>query len=104
MRGSAGGAPTWKCDATSLARSRDEDLVRIRDVFEADWRRTTIVELDEITCRLAADIGEQTVLRSLDSLQLGSASRLGPDVLSFLTFDVPQAQVARQLGFVVLGV
>jgi len=80
-----------------------EDLVRIRDAFELDWRRTTVVELDEITCRLAADIGEQTGLRSLDSLHVGTASRLGPDVVSFLTFDIRQAQVARQLGFVVRG-
>jgi predicted nucleic acid-binding protein len=70
---------------------------------ESDWRRTTIVELDEITCRLAADIGEQTGLRSLDSLHIGAATRVGPDTLSFLTFDVRQAQVARQMGFVVLG-
>jgi uncharacterized protein len=89
----------------NLARAvAGEDLVRIRDVFEADWRRTTVVELDEITCRLAADIGEQTGLRSLDSLHIGAAARLGPDVLSFLTFDIRQAQVARQMGFVVLGV
>ncbi len=89
----------------NLARAvAGEDLVRIRDVFEADWRRTTIVELDEITCRLAADIGEQTGLRSLDSLHIGAATRVGPDVLSFLTFDVRQAQIARQIGFVVLGV
>jgi uncharacterized protein len=88
----------------NLARAvAGEDLVRIREVFESDWRRTTVVELDEITCRLAADIGEQTGLRSLDSLHLGAASRLGPDVLSFLTFDVRQAQVARHMGFVVLG-
>jgi uncharacterized protein len=89
----------------NLARAvAGEDLVRIRDIFESDWRRTTIIELDEITCRLATDIGEQTELRSLDSLHMGAAARLGPDVLSFLTFDVRQAQVARQLGFVVLGV
>ena len=81
-----------------------EDLVMNPDVLEADWRRTTVVELDEITCRLAADIGEQTGLRSLDLLHVGAAARLGPDVLSFLTFDVRQAQVARQLGFVVVGV
>lgn len=88
----------------NLARAlAGEDLVRIRDAFEADWRRTTVVELDEITCRLAADIGEQSGLRSLDALHMGAASRLGPDHLSFLTFDVRQAQVARQLGFVVLG-
>ena len=89
----------------NLARAvSGDDLVRIRDVFESDWRRTTIVELDEITCRLAADIGEQTGLRSLDTLHLGAAARVGVDALSFLTFDIRQAQAARQLGFVVLGV
>jgi len=88
----------------NLARAvAGEDLVRIRDVFEQDWRRTTVVELDEITCRLAADIGEQTGLRSLDSLHIGAATRLGPEVLAFLTFDVRQAQVARQMGFIVRG-
>src|SRR5690606_21135317 len=68
-----------------------------RDLFESDWRRTTMIELDEITCRLAADIGEQTGLRALDSLHVGAATRVGVDVLSFLTYDVRQAQVARQL-------
>lgn len=89
----------------NLARATsDEALVRIRDTFEADWRRMTIIELDEITCRLAADIAEQTGLRSLDSLHLGAATRLGPATSSFITYDVKQAQVARQLGFSVLGV
>jgi uncharacterized protein len=89
----------------NLARAlADEELVRMRDIFEADWRRTTIVELDEVTCRLAADIGEHTGLRSLDSLHLGAATRLGVQVLSFLTYDIRQAQVARGLGFTVLGV
>jgi uncharacterized protein len=89
----------------NLARAlAGEELVRIRTVFEEDWRRVTVVELDETTCRLGADIGEQTGLRSLDSLHLGAATRIGPRVCSFLTFDIRQAQVARQLGFVVLGV
>ncbi len=89
----------------NLARALDgEELVRTRDLFEDDWRRTTVVELDEVTCRLAADIGEQSGLRSLDALHLGAASRLGPSAVSFLTFDIRQAQVARRLGFVVLGV
>jgi hypothetical protein len=89
----------------NLARAlSDEELVRMRDVFEEDWRRMTIVELDEVTCRLAADIGEQTGLRSLDALHLGAASRVGADVLSLVTFDVRQALVARQLGFALLGV
>lgn len=80
-----------------------EDHVRIRDLFELDWRRTTVIELDEVTCRLAADIGEHTGLRSLDALHLGAASRLGPDILSFVTFDIRQAEVARRMGFVVRG-
>jgi predicted nucleic acid-binding protein len=89
----------------NLARAvTGEDLVRIRDIFESDWRRTTVVELDEVTCRLSADVGEHSGLRSLDSLHIGAAARLGPEVLSFLTFDVRQAQVARQMGFLVLGV
>jgi uncharacterized protein len=89
----------------NLARAvSGDELVRIRDVFEEDWRRLTVVELDETTCRLGADIGEQTGLRSLDSLHLGAATRVGPGVISFRTFDIRQAQVARRLGFVVLGV
>jgi hypothetical protein len=82
----------------------DEELVRMRGVLEDDWRRMTVIELDETTCRLAADIGEQTGLRTLDALHLGAAVRVGPRLLSFLTFDIRQAQAARQLGFVVLGV
>ena len=89
----------------NLARAlAGEDLVRLRDTFEEDWRRVAVVELDEVTCRLAADIGEQTGLRSLDALHLGAATRLGAGVVSFSTYDIRQAQVARQLGFVVVGV
>jgi len=80
-----------------------EDHVRIRDLFELDWRRTTVIELDEITCRLAADVGEHTGLRSLDALHLGAAGRLGPDSLSFVSFDIRQAEAARRMGFVVRG-
>lgn len=104
--------PTWLTGRHTYVEARrnlaravaEEALVRIRDVFEADWRRMTIIELDEITCRLAADIAEQTGLRSLDSLHLGAATRLGPATLSIVTYDIRQAQAARQLGFDVLGV
>jgi uncharacterized protein len=76
----------------------------MRAVFGEDWRRITVVELDEVTCRLAADVAEQTGVRTLDALHLGAATRLGPGVASILTYDIRQAQAARQLGFVVLGV
>jgi predicted nucleic acid-binding protein len=89
----------------NLARALvDDELVRLRAAFEDDWRRVSIVELDEVTCRLAAEIAEQSGLRTLDALHLGAAVRLGTRVVSFLTYDIRQAQVARQLGFVVVGV
>lgn len=105
------GDPTWYSGRhtyvevrRNLARALEgEDWVRIRSHFEDDWRRTSVIDLDETTCRLAADVGEQSGLRSLDALHLGAALRLGPEAVSFVTFDLRQAQVARQLGFSVLG-
>lgn len=79
------------------------DLARVRALFEDDWRRISIIEIDEITCRLAADIAELSGLRSLDALHLGAASRLGPEVVRLVTFDIRQAQAARRLSFSVLG-
>jgi len=75
-----------------------------RRLFEQDWRRMAVVELDEVTCRLAADIAEMTGVRSLDALHLGAAARLGPHSVRLLTFDIRQAQAARHLKFQVLGV
>lgn len=45
---------------------------------------------------------EQTAVRTLDALHLGAAQRLGT-AMTFLTFDVRQAQAARALGFAVAG-
>lgn len=74
-----------------------------RAAFGADLRSLSIIELDHGTCELAATIAEQMGVRSLDALHLGAAQRLGTGV-TFLTFDVRQAQAARSLGFVVIGV
>lgn len=106
------GDPAWYTGRHTFVETRrnlaralvDQELVRIRGDFEEDWRRTSVIELDEVSCRLAADIAELTKLRSLDALHLGAASRLGPKVLTILTFDIHQAQAARHLGFRVLGV
>ena len=73
-----------------------------RALFSADMARVSILELDEVTCDLAATIAEQTGVRVLDALHLGAARRLGTGI-SFLTFDVRQAEAARSLGFRVLG-
>jgi predicted nucleic acid-binding protein len=71
--------------------------------FAADLDSLAIIELDAATCELAATIAEQTGARTLDALHLGAATRLGT-ALSLITFDVRQAQVARLLGFRVVGV
>ena len=67
-----------------------------------DLAAFSIVELDAATCELAATIAEQSGVRTLDALHLGAARRLGTS-LTFVTFDVRQAQAARALGFAVAG-
>lgn len=41
--------------------------------------------------------------RTLDALHLGAAQRLGASAITFLTFDVRQAQAARSIGITVVG-
>jgi predicted nucleic acid-binding protein len=77
-------------------------LIEARRSFAGDVRSFAIVELDSATCELAATIAEQTGARTLDALHLGAARRLGT-ALTFITFDVRQAQIARALGFRVAG-
>ncbi len=73
-----------------------------RGAFAEDIPSLSIIELDAATCELAATIAEQTGVRTLDALHLGAARRLGT-AMTFLTFDVRQAQAARALGFAVAG-
>jgi predicted nucleic acid-binding protein len=76
--------------------------VTARAALLDDLAAFALVELDADTCELAASIAEQTGVRTLDALHLGAARRLGT-ALTFLTFDVRQAQAARLLGFTVAG-
>ncbi len=77
-------------------------LTESRVAFATDLGSFAIIELDGATCELAATIGEQTGARTLDALHLGAARRLGT-ALTFITFDVRQAQIARTLGLRVAG-
>jgi predicted nucleic acid-binding protein len=88
----------------NLARLLDGGaLTAAREQFAADWRRLHVVELDELTCEIAAGVAEATGARSLDALHLGAMSRAGRGSLTLLTFDIRQAQAARALGFTVIG-
>jgi predicted nucleic acid-binding protein len=73
-----------------------------RAAFVHDLESFALIELDADTCEVSATIAEQTGVRTLDAMHLGAARRLGT-TLTFLTFDVRQAQAARALGFVVAG-
>jgi hypothetical protein len=88
----------------NLARLLDPaNLEMARAEFDQDWQRMHIVELDETTCRMAADVAEITLARSLDALHLGALKRVGVADVSLLTFDLRQARAARDLGIRVLG-
>jgi hypothetical protein len=78
------------------------DATAARADLARDLEAFAIVELDASTCELAATIAEQSGVRTLDALHLGAARRLGT-ALTFVTFDVRQAQAARALGFAVAG-
>lgn len=82
---------------------QDKPAREARDQFLRDWDAITIVELDRQVCETAAQIAEVTGVRALDALHLGAAQRVGRGVIPFLTYDLRQAQAARELGWTVLG-
>ena len=88
----------------ALAVGLDDSLVRTaRTALARDLASFVIVGLDTETCALAAEIAEQTLVRTLDALHLGAARRIGDPEITFLTFDVRQAAAARNLGLTVVG-
>jgi uncharacterized protein len=78
-------------------------LATARDDFAADWSRTDVVELDRVTCDIAADLAEATGARTLDALHLAAAQRVGSGAIPLLTYDAGQARVARSVGWTVIG-
>jgi uncharacterized protein len=88
----------------NLARLLEErDAAAARAAFVEDIAAFSIVELDRVTCDMAADIAEITGARTLDALHLAAARRVGGSAVPFLTYDLRQAQAARGLGFTVVG-
>ena len=79
------------------------NLVRARELFEADLDRMALIEPTESIWNSAADIAEELGVRSLDAVHLAVAKRLEVASLRFVTFDIRQAQAARLLGLNVVG-
>lgn len=98
------GRPTYVEVRRSLARLELEAPSPARERLDEDWERFMVVEIDQLTVELAADVAETSGVRSMDALHLGAALRLGTEALDLLTFDVRQAAAARSLGFRVIGV
>jgi len=79
------------------------NLVRARELFEADLDRMALIDPTESIWNYAADIAEELGVRSLDAVHLAVAKRLEVASLRFVTFDIRQAQAARLLGLNVVG-
>lgn len=89
----------------NLARIlRGDDLVGARRQAEADFDELALISCDGSVAALASEIAERYGVRSLDAVHLASAKRLLVADLAFITFDIRQAEAARQLGLRVLGV
>jgi predicted nucleic acid-binding protein len=88
----------------NLARELTGDELRAaRTQFDRDLQAMFVVELTAEVCEAAAEIAEVTGARTLDALHLGAARVVGGGSVPFVTFDLRQAQVARSLGWTVLG-
>ena len=79
------------------------ERVLTRANFARDLESISIIEVDALVCAEAASIAEETGLRSLDSIHVASARRISDVDITFITFDVRQAAVARFLGLTVFG-
>jgi predicted nucleic acid-binding protein len=80
-----------------------DDLRAARTQFDRDLQAMFVVELTPEVCEAAAEIAEVTGARTLDALHLGAARVVGGGSVPSVTFDLRQAQVARSLGWIVLG-
>jgi len=78
-------------------------LIAARRQVHLDLDEFALVSVDPVVCEAAANIGEQLGVRSLDAIHLACAQRLQVPNLTFVTFDLRQAQAARSLGFTVRG-
>ncbi len=84
-------------------RLADVDLGPASALFDEDWSRMLVVDLDDRLCRRAARIGADWGVRTLDALHLAAAERAGGAELTVVTFDERLAAGARAMGFPVAG-
>ncbi|MBM4407391.1 MAG: type II toxin-antitoxin system VapC family toxin [Chloroflexi bacterium] len=84
------------CRSVSTA----DALVSREAALRADWKAFDVIDVDADLLKRAAEIACTQGTRTLDSIHLAAAERLGPE-LTFVTFDARQAAAARAMGLVV---
>ncbi|MCC6848898.1 MAG: type II toxin-antitoxin system VapC family toxin [Deltaproteobacteria bacterium] len=95
---------TWVEVVRNLSRLLSgAERARVKTIFRSDWSRMHVVEIDATLCERAGDLAETLQVRTLDALHFAAAERAGAGGLPYLTYDIRQAQVARSLGWSVLG-
>lgn len=95
---------TWVEILRNLAKIlHGPERARLKKAFRTDWDRMHVVEIDARTCERAGELAETLQVRTLDALHLAAAERAGAGAISFLTYDLRQAQAARSLGWRVVG-
>jgi len=70
-------------------------------MFKHDLNQIHLIAMTRSLLELAADIAARSQLRSLDSIHLASA--ITAECTHFLTFDLKQANVAKNFGLVLLA-
>lgn len=98
------GRPRPRGDLARLLGREPASLERAREAFLDDGATVHVVTLDAHVGEQAAPLAETTGARTLDALHLAAAQRAGAPALRLAAFDVRRAQVARDLGWTVLGV
>jgi hypothetical protein len=81
----------------------ETDVGPAASLFEEDWARILVIDVDDLLCHRAADLAVDHGLQTLDALHLAAAERAGGPELTFVTFDSRLAGAARQMGFPVAG-
>jgi len=82
----------------------DSSALVKRYVAEPDSEfANSLMVADKVIATSWLTVADSLGVRSLDAMQLAAAQRLRVSNLTFITFDLRQANAARTLGFHVVG-
>lgn len=89
--------------AARAGRVDGDGLERSRARLENLWRRLYVIDVTDLTVRMAGDLAERHALRGFDALHLATSLALGAGS-TFVTWDRRLADAARDRGLAVGGI